>query len=273
MKILLAILSVLVPISALGTEIDIQSIPDLPLNIIPSASANDDPMHGGGWKIALGGGLSHAPRYEGSANDRIRFMPLLEANYDHGKIFISPLRGIGYNASNDSDAQYGVRLSAGHSRKQSDDPHLNGMGDISYTPEGGVFFNRRFAPWYISSSLATGSHGTHAELGGGIGFILSPTIRLRFGANLDWGDSTYNQTYFGVTAAQAAASGNVLTAYHAGAGIKDYALTTNWIHNFSKEWFGNGGVSYKWLKGSAQQSPLTQRNTMTSLSYLVGYRF
>jgi outer membrane scaffolding protein for murein synthesis (MipA/OmpV family) len=169
--------------------------------------------------------------------------------------------------------QYGVRLSPGHSRRESADPHLNGMGNIGFTPEAGLFFNQRFAPWYVSSGISTGTHGTHAELGGGIGFPLSAADRLRMGVNLNWGDTKYNQTYFGVTAPQAAASGYVLTAYNASAGIKDYALTTNWLHNYDKAWFSNAGLSYKWLTGSAKQSPLTQRSSMGSVNFLVGYRF
>ncbi len=166
-----------------------------------------------------------------------------------------------------------MRMAPGHRRKESADPHLNGMGDIGFTPEAGLFFNRRFAPWYVSSGITTGSHGTHAELGGGIGFPLSTADRLRLGVNLNWGDSRYNQTYFGVTGAQAAASGNVLTAYNASAGIKDYALTANWLHNYDKEWFTSAGLSYKWLTDSAQQSPITQRSSLGSANLLLGYRF
>lgn len=147
------------------------------------------------------------------------------------------------------------------------------MGDIRFTPEAGLFFNRRFAPWYVSSGISTGSHGTHAELGGGMGFPISAADRLRMGVNLNWGDTRYNQTYFGVTPAQAAASGNVLTVYNAGAGIKDYALTANWLHSYDKKWFSSAGLSYKWLTGSALYSPLTQRSSAGSVNFLLGYRF
>src|ERR1019366_1760656 len=275
MKLLVLFLTAAAPISALGAniDIDIQPIPDLPLNNIPSAPSTETAPPAGVWQVSLGGGASYAPRYEGAAGNRLRFMPLLEASYNNGKLFISPLRGIGYNFSDAKDVQYGVRLMPGHSRRQSDDPHLNGMGDIGFIPEAGLFYNQRFAPWYISSGITTGSHGTHAELGGGIGFPLSAADRLRLGINLNWGNTSYNQTYFGVTALQGAASGNVLTAYNASAGIKDYALTANWVHNYDKEWFSNAGLSYKWLTGSAQQSPLTQRSSMGSLDFLMGYRF
>jgi outer membrane scaffolding protein for murein synthesis (MipA/OmpV family) len=271
MKILFLVLSVAAPVPVLAANFDIQPIPDLPLSNLPASTEAD--TSAGTWRFTLGGGLSYAPRYEGAVHDRLRFMPLLDATYKNGKFFASPLRGVGYNFSGDRDAQYGVRLTPGKNRRESADSHLTGMGNIGFTPEAGLFYNQRFAPWYISSAISTGDHGTHAELGSGIGFALSPTDRLRVGVNLMWGDSKYNQTYFGVTPAQATASGNVLTAFNASSGVKDYALTGNWLHSFDRKWFSNAGVSYKWLTGSAKQSPLTQRRAASSVNYLVGYRF
>lgn len=267
------LLTAVLPLPALGANVDVEPIPDLPLSNIPRVSATEKPPAAGTWKFSMGGGASYAPRYEGAANNRLRFMPLLEASYNGDHIFVSVLRGVGYNFSEARDVQYGVRLTPGHIRRQSADPRLNGMGDIGFIPEAGLFFNRRFAPWYVSGGITTGSHGAHAELGGGIGFPLSAADRLRLGVNLDWGDARYNQTYFGVTAAQAAVSGNVLTVYNASSGIKDCAMTANWLHNFDKAWFSNAGLAYKWLFGSARQSPLTQRSSMGSANFLLGYRF
>jgi outer membrane protein len=273
MKILVLLLTVIAPLTAQAANVDIEPIPDLPLNNIPAVPSTETKPSPGVWKFSLGGGASYAPRYEGAANNRLRLMPLVEASYNDGHFFMSLLRGIGYNFSEEKDVQYGVRLSPGHSRRESADPHLNGMGNIGFTPEAGLFINRRFAPWYVSSGISTGTHGTHVELGGGIGFPLSAADRLRFGVNLNWGDAKYNQTYFGVTTAQAAASGYVLTTYNASAGIKDYALTANWLHNYDKNWFSTAGLSCKWLTGSAKQSPLTQRSAAGSVNFLVGYRF
>jgi outer membrane scaffolding protein for murein synthesis (MipA/OmpV family) len=257
------------PAAHAASGVDVQPIPDLPLRNVPPVGEPAAPPPE--WKVTLGGGASYAPRYEGSANDRLRFMPLLEATRGH--LFISPLRGLGYNFSDDRNLEYGVRLTPGHARWQNADPRLNGMGDIGYSIEAGAFATVRFAPWYVSSGLTTGIHGTHAELGGGIGLPLSKADRLRLGINLNWGSTRYNQTYFGISPAQAAASGLVLTPYTAGAGVKDYALTANWAHNFDQQWFSSTGASIKWLTGSARNSPLTQRGTQRSINFVVGYRF
>ena len=271
---ILSICTVFASFSALAANINIEQIPDLPIKNIPAVPQSPDAVpNAKTWQISMGGGLSYAPRYEGAASGQLRFMPLLDASYNDGKFFISPLRGIGVNFSEEKDVQYGTRLSLGRGRDQSADAHLNGMGNINYVPEAGVFYNQRFGAYYFSSGVSSGSNGSHAEIGSGIGFPLGAEDRLRLGVNINWADYKYTQTYFGVTTVQATASGNELTVYDASAGVTDYALTTNWTHNYNKKWFSNTGLSFKQITGSAQQSPLTQRSSNGSVNYLLGYRF
>ena len=100
----------LVSFSVMAANIDIEQIPGLPIkNIPPATSADSLAQSNKAWQVSLGGGLSYAPRYEGAANDRLRFMPLFDARYNNGKFFISPIRGIGYNFSDDKDTQYGIQ--------------------------------------------------------------------------------------------------------------------------------------------------------------------
>ena len=265
----LLLAAIMASLPAFAQQFENEAIPDLPLRNIPPLGEPAPPPPG--WRVTLGGGLAYVPRYEGSASDRLRVMTLLDAT--HGRLFISSTRGIGYNLSHSPDMEYGVRLAPGHARWQNADPRLNGMGDIGYSFEIGAFLNMRFAPWYISSGFNTGVHGTHADLGGGLGFPVSDADRLRFGVGTSWANATYNQTYFGVSPGQSMASGDVLTPYSASAGIQDYALTANWAHNYSRQWFSSAGASYKWLVGSAANSPLTQRHAALSANFLVGYRF
>jgi len=259
--------------AAMAESINIEQIPDLPIRSIPPVASGDTTQKANAWEVTLGGGLSYAPRYEGAANDRLRFMPLLDASYNNGKFYISPIRGIGYNFSDTRDVQYGVRISIGRGRSQNEDPHLYGMGDIRFAPETGIFYNQHFGEYLFSSGLSSGENGTHAELGTGYGFPLGAIDRLIIGGTLNWGDNKYSQTYFGVTPSQAAASGNVLNAYEANAGITAYSLTSNWMHNFNKKWSSNTGLAIKQLAGSAESSPLTQRSTSASMNILLGYRF
>lgn len=224
-----------------------------------------------GWKVRAGAGVGSVPRYEGAATNRLRLIPLLDV--ENGHFFAGTSRGIGYNFSDDKSLQYGLRLTMSPYRKQNIDARLNGMGDINNSAELGGFVNARFAPWYVSSSVAGSSHGARMELGAGYELELSAADQLRAGLELNWANGKYMQTYFGVTPAQAAASGGVLTAYNASSGVKDYALKLNWTHSYSKEWFSNAGVSLKQLGPSAKNSSLTQRNSANTANFVVGYKF
>lgn len=224
-----------------------------------------------GWKVRLGGGVGSVPRYEGSANNRLRFVPMLDV--ENGHFFAGTSRGVGYNFSDDKSLQYGLRLTMSPYRKQSIDPHLNGMGDVNRSAEAGAFVSARFSPWYVNSSLAGSSHGARLEVGGGYELQLSPSDQLRAGVELNWANGKYMQTYFGVSPTQAAASAGVLTAYNATSGIKDTALKLNWMHSYSKEWFSNAGVTVKQLGTNAKNSPLTMKNTANSASVVLGYKF
>lgn len=255
--------------AAHAANVDLRSIPDLPVNTVPPASVATPAPEG--WKLSFGGGISYAPRYEGAAGYRWRFMPLFEAS--KGKWFISPFRGIGYNFSDIKERQYGLRLAVGPERKQNVDPHLDGMGTINYIPEIGVYFNQRAGYVMFSSGATTGRHGTHYEFGIGSMLPLSSADRLRFGLSSNWGDAQYNQTYFGVSPAQATATGNRLSVYTPGAGLKDYAFNLTWMHTFSTEWYSSAGLSQKWLGPAAAHSPLTQRRAASSANLLLGYRF
>jgi outer membrane protein len=266
---LAALLLLAVITSSAAQNLDVQPIPDLPLKDVPPAGKLAPPAME--WKVTLGGGLSDRPRYEGAAANRLRLLPFAEAT--NGHFVAGILRGVGYNFSDDRTLEYGLRLALGHVRRTSSDPHLAGMADIPYSLEAGAFINKRFAPWYVSGGITAGKHGRHAELGGGIGLPLSQRDRMRAGVNLDWGDTRYNQTYFGVSPAEAAASGNVLSAYQAGAGVKDYAVSLNWAHNYTRQWFSTLGLSYKWLTGSARTSPLTLRAEQRSINFILGYRY
>lgn len=262
-----SILAAVPPVAA--RNLDLEPIPDLPLKNVPPAAQPAPPPPE--WKVTLGGGLAYVPRYEGAADNRLRPMPFVEAT--DGRFFASILRGVGYNFSDDRTMEYGLRLALGHVRRTSSDPHLNGMTDIPYFLEAGAFLNKRFAPWYVSSGVTAGKHGAHVELGAGLGLPLSQADRMRMGVSLNWANTRYNQTYFGVSPAEAAASGNVLTPYQAGAGVRDYAASVNWAHNYTRQWFSTVGASYKMLAGSARTSPLTLRASQRSINFMLGYRY
>lgn len=223
------------------------------------------------WHGSIGGGVENAPAYDGDAENQLRLVPLLDLQKD--RFFISLKRGVGFNFSNVKYFQYGLSVLVGQPRNQYVDWRLNGMGNINYYPEGNLFFSAHLGLLSLSGNVASSSYGTRANFGGNIAIPIGSENIFRLGSTITWGDSIYNQTNFGVTTEQAAASGGTLTPYFPTAGKVMTKMNATWIYNFDKSWFSTFDFSYKRLEGSAQLSPLTQRTSMISEALLLGYRF
>jgi len=175
------------------------------------------PVFQDAWKFRLGVGVGSQPKFPGSDNSRTRVMPMFGAEY--GRFYIGGTPGAGSPAGvgmyllRDSGWTVGVGLGANLSspRKESDSARLKGMGDIARTEYGAVFVNYDWHWLAVHSNVQTDiggkKEGTTAslELEGrlplGGGFMLSA------GPGLTWADHKYQQTFFGVDAAQSQASG------------------------------------------------------------------
>jgi outer membrane scaffolding protein for murein synthesis (MipA/OmpV family) len=227
----------------------------------------------GEWQGAIGAGVSYAPRYDGDAENQLRIVPLLDINYNKDSFFISVRRGIGFNFSKVKYFQYGVSVLLGQARSEHADERLYGMGNIDYYPEGNLFFSARLGVLSFSGNVASSNYGTHANFGSNLVIPIGSANNFRLGSTVIWGDSIYNQTYFGVTTAQATASGNLLTPYSPAAGKVMTTLNASWTHNFNKSWFSTFDLGYKRLEGSAQLSPLNQRTSMLGETVMLGYHF
>jgi outer membrane protein len=241
------------------TGLDDDSVPDV----------SDRDASQTAWRFLVGGGLAYVPRYEGAAEHRWRPVPLVEASY--GRFFVGTARGIGYLFATGPGLQFGARIGSAPARDESVDPHLAGLGSLDRSGEAGVFLNARFGAGYLSSSVAGGSRGSHADLGAGVDFPLSVADHLRVGAMASWANADYMQVYFGVTPEQSAASG--LAQYDAGGGMRSYSVTASWRHVFNAHWMAAVSVSGKRLAGSAQDSPVVRSENANSASCVAIYRF
>lgn len=99
------------------------------------------------WKFQLGAGVLNVPRYPGSRDDVNRGIPVVNISYDRYFIGGGPGSGApaGFGAFLLRTEHWAVGVSAGEdthkTRRASDDPVLNGWGDISGAFHGGLFAN------------------------------------------------------------------------------------------------------------------------------------
>jgi outer membrane scaffolding protein for murein synthesis (MipA/OmpV family) len=90
-------------------------------------------------------------------------------------------------------------------------------------------------------------------------------------AAASFANRAYQQSYFGVTAHQAYASGN--PEYHPEGGIKDVRLGARWNWALSPSWILTSSVQASRLAGDARRSPLVERPTNVTVSTAFAYRF
>ena len=84
-------------------------------------------------------------------------------------------------------------------------------------------------------------------------------------------DSQYAQTYYGVTAAESASSGD--STYRAAAGINALRFSASANYEISREWSLGVKLSVSKLQGDASSSPTVKNGAQTSYGLFANYHF
>ena len=238
----------------------------------PGDAAMDSDAREARLRVAIGAGVGVAPKFPGSDDYRAHLAPALHLAY--GPVFFGA-GGLGIVLHRAQGWRFGLNLLPGAGRKESDDPHLTGLGDIDRTLRAGAFAVYSERGWLARVHVATDIAGNHqgtiaradvfARLRGGegLGFFAGPGIT--------WGNREYMQTFFGVTPEQSARSG--LPAFDAGAGVASARLSAGAIYRLNARWRMIGSYSVARLTGDAGASPITESRTqqffLVSAVYLI----
>lgn len=270
--LLAAALLLALPLAATAQQRPAQQQPDQPT---PQKTVKD-------WDIRVGAGALYQPEYEGADEYEVKPLPLVMVSY-RDLIFLRNTT-LGANAftwqgPRESDKlQIGplVRYQFGRDEDDSDD--LRGMGDIDAAIELGGFITYSIGPWSTGLTLfqdVSDSHdGFTAKFNVEHRHSFGPKLRLRSELYTTWADESYTETFFGVTATQAARSG--MRQYRPEGGIKDVGLTLNLDYSLTQNWGLTGRLGLKRMMGDAADSPLVEdrgsANQFTSGLFL-SYRF
>jgi outer membrane protein len=150
------------------------------------------------------------------------------------------------------------------------------MGNVGTALELGAFVSYTFPGG--SRVRLRARHDVISGHGGAIATAdylvpLLRTNRVTLGAIVagTWASGAYMRSYFGVNAAQSAASGYPI--FNATSGFKDVNTGLNAIYMIAQQWSVVGNVSYKRLIGQAADSPIVRiagsPNQMNYAAYLV----
>lgn len=218
-------------------------------------------------------GLSaiHAPAYQGA--DKYRSLPFPVIDLSYGRFFLSGRAGAGAKLIDGDivDVSAGVTYMPGYRRRDAP----VGIGRLSGGAGARASAETRLGRAVLSLSATralTGDvDGTLAEAGLAMPIRASQRVMLIPRVSTTWADAAYNRAYFGVSAAQSAASG--LPAFRPGGGVKDVAASLTASYRLSgRISLGATGVVTT-LTGDAKRSPIVVHATQPAAFLSVSYAF
>ncbi|MDO2400761.1 MipA/OmpV family protein [Enterobacter hormaechei] len=233
--------------------------------------------------LTLGGGVDVAPRYSGSDKSRVTAAQVVDYAMANG-FFISTTRGLGYG-NRVGNQDYSAALSYRAGRKDRDvssdsiasgSDYLRGMGDIKGSAVVVPGLGYRITDWLnvqlqADVPVSERDNGEAVHFGIASPLYTSPENSVTLALTGSWGSSKYMQTYYGVSAAQSAASG--FARHDAGSGIYAYSLNLDWTHKLTSRWSLLAAAGVTQLTGEAGDSPIVQRKTSPVGSLKVTYSF
>lgn len=224
------------------------------------------------WSLVIGAGGIYEPEYEGSDDFKISPIPLVIFTYgdwleiDPTGVTITALRHEGFSLAGKVGYESG--------RDQDDHDRLEGLGDIDFAATVGA---KAAYVWNGLEFYATvdqtidGSESLVGTFGVEYSAPVGERLMLGIGAEAVVANDKHMQAYFGVNAAQAAASG--LSEYKAEAGIKRVNVSASATYGLSENWFIRGETALGILTGDAADSPIVDEKLQPSASIFVGYKF
>lgn len=208
--------------------------------------------------IVLGVGMAVTPNYQGSKD--YRTLPLPAVDIKEGWFFANLRNGIGIEPISDSFVTIGASAVFVQGIRSKDLPA--GVDKVSDAVGARLFTTIRAGGLVTTLGgvkVLGGTKGTIADasmsypINVSSKFMLTPTI------STTWANRKYNDRYFGITAAEAVASG--LPQFSAGAGFKDISgsLTASYRLNGRMTLSATGSISS--LLSEVKDSPIVEKKT------------
>ena len=209
--------------------------------------------------VAIGGA-----RYQGSNAGRVLVVPGVTVQTANG-IFADPINGLGFALNATDNLQYGLRATVETGRSTED--ALPGFDKIKTRLNPGAFANYKLDDRLTLKSalrlgVGDGGKGSVLNLGAAYRIYQAGPVIVTLNGSVKYANSSYQQSYFGVSAAQSATSG--LKAFQPAAGFNTAQLGVAAGFPLSRQVYAFSGVSVQRLLGDAANSPIVQRKNQVT---------
>jgi len=235
------------------------------------------------WIVTIGAEGRIIPAFPGAADKKLGWsaLPLFSIRQaGTPPDFFGPRDSFGINVINLGAFQLGPALQFINQRKASSYAELNGLADVNYAAQLGLFANFWPVSWLrLRGEIRQGIGGETGVTGDVFLDAVVPAGQwtISAGPRVTLQTAAATSPYFSITAAQAAAANalqpnlGTLSAYNAGGGLYSYGAGTQLQYTFNPTWTAHAFVEYQRLTGPAADSPLvTQRGSPNQLTYGLG---
>lgn len=181
----------------------------------------------GDWYLKVGGAVLHAPKFEGASGRSFMLKPMISLGRQGPSArFTSRNDNISLALMDTGTFRAGAAGKLIFRRDGDTDSALAGLSPVRFGGEAGVFaevYPTDFVRLRGEVRRGIRSHdGVVADIAADAFFDITETIQLSGGPRASWASSGYFDAYYGVNAAEAAASG--LSEYAPGSGMKSYGV-------------------------------------------------
>lgn len=148
---------------------------------------------------------------------------------------------------------------------------LAGLEDVEASLELGLGLQHTAEFWQVYGDLRYGVLGHRAfagEIGANALFRGQGGLIVHAGPRAEFGSARFARTYFGITAAEAAASD--LAAFTPRGGVHSVGFEVGAYHPLSDDWGVTGSVRYDRLRGDAAASPIVRHGSRNQLRASIG---
>ena len=225
------------------------------------------------WRIDAGPGVVVAPQYPGSRGELALPVPMVDIGY-RNCLFLNSEHGIGAYALNREDLQIGSSVWFRRGRFHDESSRIAELGDIDNAVQAQIFARYRLGSFELGTTFARdfgGSSGLTIDTSALWRLQLSPQFQMTVGGRATYGNDRTMQSWFGVTAAQARASG--LSEYSPGSGFASAGPTASLNYALSANWTLIARLTESILTSKASASPIVQRDASPTIAVGAVYRF
>lgn len=231
----------------------------LALSISASALAQEAAKEN--WNLTLGLGIKATPKFLGSKDYSALPYPVFGLGRGLGSRWWSAQDdAMGPGLIDGQRWRVGISGALLWPRLQRSDAALRGLGDVRFGFEAGVFGEYYVMPWLRARADIRHGFLAHNAIVADLKVDAFHTINqftFGFGPRLSLAGSDFNRSYFGVNAAQSAASG--LPVFRPGGGLQSAGALAQVTYAWTPRFRTTGYAEYKRLLGDAGASPLIKQ--------------